>query len=115
MSIVDEKARQLLDKACAAENGRAAKLLVNDGPLRQTVIALKQGTTLQEHNSPPAASIFLFSGEVKVAGKEETTIGAGQLVTLTHQRHSVSALEDSVFLLTTVTSVEGRESHSGQS
>ncbi|NLF89969.1 MAG: cupin, partial [Corynebacterium marinum] len=38
MSIVDDKARQLLEKACAAENGRAAKMLVNDGPLRQTVI-----------------------------------------------------------------------------
>ena len=44
MSIVDDKARQLLEKACAADNGRAAKMLVNDGPLRQTVIALKEGT-----------------------------------------------------------------------
>ncbi len=115
MSIVDEKASQLLAQACATENGRAAKMLVSDGPLRQTVIALRKGTVLQEHNSPPAASIFLFTGEVSVEGQEKITIGAGQLITLTHQRHSVSALEDSVFLLTTVTNVAGQESHSGQS
>ena len=113
MSIVDGKARQLLEKACAAENGRAAKMLVNDGPLRQTVIALKAGTMLQEHNSPPAASLFLFAGRVTVKGQEEETVGEGQLVTLTHQRHSVSAVEDSVFLLTTVTNVEGQGSHDG--
>lgn len=113
MSIVDDKARQLLEKACAAENGRAAKMLVNDGPLRQTVIALKAGTMLQEHNSPPAASLFLFTGRVTVEGQEEETVGEGQLVTLTHQRHSVSAVEDSVFLLTTVTNVEGQGSHDG--
>ncbi|NLF91063.1 MAG: cupin [Corynebacterium marinum] len=113
MSIVDDKARQLLEKACAAENGRAAKMLVNDGPLRQTVIALKAGTMLQEHNSPPAASLFLFAGRVTVKGQEEETVGEGQLVTLTHQRHSVSAVEDSVFLLTTVTNVEGQGSHDG--
>ena len=111
MSIVDDKARQLLEAACASDHGRAAKLLVSDGPLRQTVIALKAGTVLQEHNSPPAASLFLFTGQVTVTGQETTTITEGQLATLTHQRHSVEALEDSVFLLTTVTSVEGRESH----
>ncbi|GAB2516434.1 hypothetical protein CATRI_12930 [Corynebacterium atrinae] len=105
MSIVNEKARQLLEEACAAENGRAAKLLVNDGPLRQTVIALKKGTTLQEHNSPPAASLFMFSGTIAVQGEEESTIGEGQLVTFIHQRHAIAALEDSVFLLTTVTGI----------
>lgn len=113
MPIVDEKAHQLLAEACAADNGRAAKMLVNDGPLRQTVIALREGTVLQEHNSPPAASIFLFTGKVTVKGQAEEPVGEGQLVTLTHQRHSVSALEDSVFLLTTVTNVEGRGSHDG--
>lgn len=113
MSIVDDKARQLLEKAGAADNGRAAKILVSDGPLRQTVIALREGTMLQEHNSPPAASIFLFTGRVTVKGQEEETVGEGELVALTHQRHSVTALEDSVFLLTTVTSVEGRGSHDG--
>ncbi|QGU05823.1 cupin domain-containing protein [Corynebacterium comes] len=112
MSIVDQKAEQLLQAALAADNGRQAKLLVNDGPLRQTVIALKAGTRLQEHNSPPAASLFLLSGRVTVTGQEVTEVEEGELVALTHHRHSVTADSDSVFLLTTVTGVEGLDSHS---
>lgn len=112
MSIVDNKVRQLLEKAQGADNGRAAKLLVNDGPLRQTVIALKAGTKLQEHNSPPAASLFVFRGAVTVSGQYVVDVGEGELVALTHQRHSVTAEEDAVFLLTTVTGIEGTDSHS---
>lgn len=111
MSVVEDKAHQLLEQARENENGRMAKLLVNDGPLRQTVIALREGTELAEHNSPPAASLFLFKGHIKVTGQEETEVNEGELVTLTHFRHSVTALEDSVFLLTTVTSIEGTGAH----
>lgn len=114
MATIEEKSTQLLKLARAAENGRQAKLLAKDGPLRQTVIALRTGVTLQEHNSPPAASLFVFKGKVKVTGQEESVITEGELDILTHYRHSVEALEDSVFLLTTVTSVPGKESHSEQ-
>ena len=40
-------------------------------------------------------------------------MGPGDLYGLTHRRHSVTAEDDSVFLLTTVTNVPGQESHSG--
>lgn len=111
MSIVEDKARQLLDQARENEHGRMAKLLLSDGPLRQSVIALRAGTELAEHNSPPAASLFLFAGHIKVTGQEESEVTEGELVPLTHYRHAVKALEDSVFLLTTVTSIEGTGSH----
>lgn len=111
MSIVEEKARQLLEEARGNEHGRMAKLLLLDGPLRQTVIALRAGTELAEHNSPPAASLFLFRGHIKVTGQEEAEVTEGELVRLTHYRHAVKALEDSVFLLTTVTGIEGQGSH----
>lgn len=114
MSIVEDKARKMLEQACTNENGRMAKLLVNDGPLRQSVIALREGTELAEHNSPPAASIFLLTGRVRITGQEETEIQEGQLVALTHYRHAVLALEDSVFLLTTVTGIAGTDSHTHQ-
>jgi len=39
---------------------------------------------------------------------------AGEIVALTHVRHGVEALEDSAFLLTTVTSQAG-DSHGGSS
>lgn len=102
-----------IDKARTAENGRHAEIFVNDGPLRQTVIALREGTQLGEHNSPPAASLQMLYGAVRVTGETEVILERGALAALTHHRHSVTALEDCVFLLTTVTSVPGKESYGG--
>ncbi|ASK65789.1 hypothetical protein CFK39_08000 [Brachybacterium avium] len=104
-----------LDRARKSEHGRHAELLVNDGPLRQTIIALLQGMRLSEHNSPPAASIQMIRGRVKVTGQETVTLETGTIEELTHHRHSVEALDDSVFLLTTVTNVPGAESHDSPS
>lgn len=90
------------------ENGRSAELVAHDGELRQTVIALADGVRLPAHNSPPAASIQVLSGRIRVELGEEMQgeFGAGELWILTHERHSVLALEDCAFLLTTVTSVD---------
>src|SRR5699024_10416532 len=90
------------------ENGRSAELVAHDGELRQTVIALADGVRLPAHNSPPAASIQVLTGSIRVELDEEMQgeFGAGELWILTHERHSVLALEDCVFLLPTVTSVD---------
>lgn len=111
MAALTDAIQKAIDEARAAENGRHAELIINDGPLRQTVIALTQGTELAEHNSPPAASIQVIRGAVSVTGEEPTVIESGTIEALTHFRHAVAAIEDSVFLLTTVTSVPGKESH----
>lgn len=77
---------------------------MHDGPLRQTLIAMTAGAELGEHNSPPAASVLVVAGAVDViAGDDEVTVRVGELRGLSHHRHSVTALEDSVFILTTVT------------
>lgn len=115
MGRIEVQIENLLNEAKASDNGRKAKLMVSDGPLRQTVIGLTKGTTLQEHNSPPAASIFVLKGQITVTAQDEDTYEEGDLAALTHYRHSVTAVEDSVFLLTTVTSVPGQESHGDQS
>lgn len=92
--------------ADASPHGRHAEIVVHDGPLRQTVIALRRGVELGEHNSPPAASLQVLDGRVRVTGQESVEMVAGEISVLTHARHAVLALEDSVFLLTTVTGVE---------
>lgn len=112
MAALSDATTKAIDMARKAEHGRHAELLIHDGPLRQTVIALKQGVRLAEHNSPPAASIQMIRGSVKVTGEETVVLNTGTVEALTHHRHSVEALDDSVFLLTTVTSVPGAESHS---
>lgn len=102
-----------LAAARADERGRSAELIVHDGELRQTVIALTRDARLPAHNSPPAASILVLAGRIRVEldADVQGEFGEGELWTLTHERHSVLALEDSAFLLTTVTSV-GRGSSS---
>ena len=101
-----------LTRAQASDESRSSELVARDGVLRQTIVALRAGTRLGAHNSPPAASIPVLEGRVRIEleGSVQGEFCRGELWVLTHQRHSVLALEDSVFLLTTVTSV-GEGSH----
>lgn len=103
-----------LDAALASHNGRSTELIARDGVLRQSVVALARGIRLQEHNSPPAATLLVLHGTVRVeiGDDEQGTFHEGELWTLTHERHSVLAVEDCAFLLTTVTST-GAGSHGG--
>lgn len=96
-----------LAEAKNSDRGRFAELLVHDGELRQSIVALTAASVLPEHNSPPAASIQVLYGSISIEldGTVQQQLVEGQLWTLTHQRHEVRALGDAVFLLTTVTSV----------
>jgi quercetin dioxygenase-like cupin family protein len=87
------------------EHGRSTELLLHDGPLRQTIIALTAGNELSEHNPPDAASIQVLLGRVEVTGLEPAVLAPGRLEIFRHERHAVRAVEDAVFLLTTVTGV----------
>ncbi|WP_394551967.1 cupin [Agromyces sp. MMS24-JH15] len=106
MADLTDLATTHLAAARADEHGRSAELILRDGPMRQSIIALRSGVELAEHNSPAAASLQVLVGRVRVTGQEVSEVAAGRLDVLTHHRHAVLALEDSVFLLTTVTSVE---------
>lgn len=89
-----------------SERGRSAELVLHDGHLRQTIIALTGGTELAEHNAPSAASLQVLRGRLRITDAEGgAEVPTGVLHLLTHERHAVVALEDAVFLLTTVTSV----------
>ncbi|MEU8618974.1 cupin [Streptomyces sp. NPDC048623] len=92
-----------LTKARAAAHGRSAHLVMHDGVLRQSVIALVAGTVLDEHNAPPAASIQVLRGRVRLteAGRSEE-LKAGQLQMLPKERNGLAALDDAVVLLTAV-------------
>ncbi|MEK8170690.1 cupin [Streptomyces sp. M19] len=101
-------ARQHLDRAKADPHGRSAHLFLRDGPLRQSVIALRAGAELDEHNAPPAASLQVLHGHVRLladSGAAEDLI-SGQLGSVPRGRHGLRALADSVVLLTAVTATE---------
>ena len=106
MAQLERSVAQHLTAARKSSNGRSAELLVRDGVLRQSILALRAGTELAEHNSPHAASLQVLRGRVQVTGIDSSEpLEPGELVVLTHERHAVTALEDAVFLLTTVTGV----------
>ncbi|ALO13142.1 cupin [Streptomyces gardneri] len=92
-----------LAAARTAPHGRSAHLVMHDGVLRQTVIALTSGTSLDEHNAPPAASLQVLRGRVKLtaAGWSEE-LPAAALRMIPKERHGLTAVEDAVVLLTAV-------------
>ena len=94
-------AGELLEKATSENSGRAGRTLPHpvDG-LRQTLIALRSGADLNEHESPGAASLMVIRGHVRlVAGDESVEVGAHQISPIPDRRHSLHADEDSVVLL----------------
>ncbi len=99
---VHELAGELLQKATAATAGRAARTLPHpvDG-LRQTLIALRDGAELDEHESPGAASLMVVRGRVRVdADDDSVEMGAHTIAPVPEQRHRLTAEEPSVVLLT---------------
>ncbi len=94
-------AGELLQKATTENAGRAARTLPHpvDG-LRQTLIALRQGVTMDEHESPGAASLMVIRGRVRLrAGDDSVDLGAHQIAPIPDRRHSLQAAEQSVVLL----------------
>lgn len=92
---------QLLQEATERPNGLRTRPVVR-GPLQQAVMfALREGSQLPEHDSPPAATLQVLLGEVVlVAGEERWTLHAGALLPIPPVRHHVDALTDAVCLLT---------------
>lgn len=94
-----------LDRARTDDHGRSAQLIVHDGALRQSVIALISGSALDEHVTPPAASLQVLRGKVRWTTEDsgDHALAAGELWAVPKERHGLLALEDSVVLLTAVT------------
>ncbi|MFI5521203.1 cupin [Streptomyces platensis] len=106
MDDLDALARQQLDEARASAHGRSARLFLHDDRLRQTVIALVAGAALDEHNAPPAASLQVLRGRVRLTGAGGgQELMTGQVAMTPRERHGLLALEDSAVLLTAVTEI----------
>lgn len=96
-------ARQQLDAALVASSGRAAQTVYggHEHVLRQTVIALRAGARLDEHDNPGEATIQVLSGRVVLRSGADSWEGAtGALLVVPRARHSLDAVESSTILLT---------------
>ena len=96
-----------VEAARAASSGRSAHTVYGgqEHALRQTLIALRAGSNLDEHENPGEATLQVLHGRVLlVAGESRWNGSFGDLIPIPDARHSLEALEDSAVLLTVVMS-----------
>jgi quercetin dioxygenase-like cupin family protein len=99
-------AQHHLDVARGASSGRSAVTVYGgrEHDLRQTLIALKAGAVLGEHEAPGEATLQVMEGQVLLrADNEAWEAGVGDHLEIPPQRHDLEALADSVVLLTVAT------------
>ncbi len=92
-----------LASAREAGSGRAAVTVFGgrEHDLRQTLIALVEGRSLGEHDSPGEASLQVLRGRVRLHAEAESWEGAeGDYLVIPPVRHDLEAITDSVVLLT---------------
>lgn len=95
--------RHQLDIAKAAPSGRSAHTVYggHEHALRQTMVALRAGAILAEHENPGEATLQVLHGRITLlAGRDRWNGSPGDLLLVPGARHSVEAVVDSVVLLT---------------
>ena len=96
-------AQQQVRIARESSSGRSAVTVYGgrEHRLRQTLIGLRAGERLGEHDAPDEATLQVLDGEVSLHAGSDTWRGtAGDHVVIPPQRHDLEALTDAAVLLT---------------
>lgn len=102
---LDAISRGQRQKAATAASGRAAETVYggHERSLRQTVIALAEGTMMAEHENPGEATVLVLDGRIKMTAGDIAWEGRkGDLLIVPQSRHSLEAVTATVVLLTVV-------------
>jgi quercetin dioxygenase-like cupin family protein len=99
---IEAEERTLRALAGSSGAGRGAKTLVKEGPLRITLVVLRRGAALEEHQVTGPVSIHVLSGRLRVDMRGGTiTLAAGELAALdAGVAHAAEALNDAALLIT---------------
>jgi len=100
---LDALARQQMELAVSAGGGHAADTVFggHEKVLRQTVVGMKAGARLAEHENPGEATVLVLHGRVRLSAADQSWDAVrGDLLIVPDSRHSLEALEDSALLLT---------------
>lgn len=100
---LDALAREHLDRARQSSAGRSAETVYggHEHTLRQTVVALTEGSIMSEHENPGEATLQVLSGRVRLSAGGDSWEGRdGDLIVVPPARHDVHAVHDSAVLLT---------------
>jgi quercetin dioxygenase-like cupin family protein len=101
-------AREHLESARAGSSGRSAHTVYggHEHALRQTLMAMTAGNTMDDHESPGEATLQVLHGRVRVTNDQSGWDGTpGDHIVLPRSRHGLHALEDAVVLLTVAKAV----------
>ena len=96
-------ARKHLETARASSSGRSAHTVYggHEHSLRQTLMAMTAGSTMDDNESPGEATLQVMQGRVRVTDSSAGWEGSpGDHIVLPRTRHGLSAVQDSVVLLT---------------
>jgi quercetin dioxygenase-like cupin family protein len=94
-------ADETLAEARGQHSRRAARTLVAGAAQRATLIALADGAELTEHNAPPAATLYVVTGQVRLyTHDQEWLLRGGELAHIPAKRHGLQAMTDAAVLLT---------------
>lgn len=95
--------RQLLETALRSSSGRSADTVFggHEHVMRQTMVALRAGSRMSEHENPGEATLHVLQGRVSMTAGDNSWNGSpGDLLIVPQERHGLEAIEDSVVLLT---------------
>jgi quercetin dioxygenase-like cupin family protein len=96
------EAKQLLEEEVWQHTGRNAKTLIKEADLRVVLVALRRGMSMDAHQTAGPVLIQAISGRLRVnLPDQHINLAPSQCVALEAKvQHSVTAGEDSIFLLT---------------
>ena len=111
-------AADLLEAARGSHAGRAGRTLIPGAgaALKQTVLALADGHSLADHESPTAATLQVLIGRVRLTvGGTGIELAEGDHAAIPPIRHGLDALEDAAVLISVAQGPSGRgEGSSGR-